>query len=106
LVHGGAKAEKLAHFVKSATKTGCRGKATKPAHGVVALLDATMILLHSIVEVRITAMDDVATKRLADGTRVGIMAIGGHPLRGMTDHLDSLLEKPFRRLHIALFAQT
>ncbi len=65
-----------------------------------------MILLQSIVQIWVASVQDLTTKRLADGTRVGIMAIGGHPLRGMTDHLDSLLEKPFRRLHIALFAQT
>jgi hypothetical protein len=37
LVHGGAKAEKLAQLIESATKTGSRGEASKHTSGSIAV---------------------------------------------------------------------
>jgi len=41
-------------------------------HGIGALLDVTVILLQSIVEVAVGPMEHVITRGLAGGTRVGM----------------------------------
>jgi hypothetical protein len=69
------------------------------------MTDATMILLDPIIEIGIAAMEDLITQRLADGTGVGIMPIGRHPLWSVAYHLGGLPEKALGRLHIPLLAQ-
>jgi hypothetical protein len=63
-----------------------------------------MILLASIVEGAVAAVNDLATERLAHRTRVGIMAIGRHSLRPVTNDSSGLLEKAPGRLHVSLLA--
>jgi len=58
-----------------------------------------------VVEIGITAVDDLTAKRLADGTWVGVMPIGRHPFRDVTNHLGGLLEKALGRLPVSLLAQ-
>src|SRR5438132_13761087 len=50
-------------------------------------------------------MRDLTAQGLADRTRVGIMPNGRHPLRGMTNDSDGLLEKALGRFHVSLFAE-
>jgi hypothetical protein len=54
------------------------------------LFDASVVLLQSIVQIVVVPMDDGTAKGLADRTGVGIMSIGRHPLRGVTNDLDGL----------------
>jgi len=61
-----------------------------PTHGGIALLDATVILLQSIVEGAVGPVKHVTAQGLADGTRVGVMPIGCHPFWGVTNHIDGL----------------
>ncbi len=47
-------------------------------------------------------MDDLTAKDLADRTWGGSMSIGRHPLWGVTNDLDGLLEKAPGRFHVSL----
>jgi hypothetical protein len=83
----------------------CRCETSKPAHGVVPLFDATMILFYYIVEIMAAAVENATTKRLANGTRVGVMPIRCDSLWCTTHCLEGLLEKALCCIHIALRAQ-
>jgi hypothetical protein len=64
-----------------------------------------MILFHKIVEIGVGSMENITTKRFADGARVGVMPISRHSLWGMTNRLKWLSEKSFRRIHVPFLAQ-
>src|SRR6266700_615829 len=100
LLHGGTDPKELAHFVEGTAKTGCRWEASKPAHGIVALLDPTVVLLNAIIKVGIGSMHDISAERLADGTWIGVMSIGCHPLWGMSNHCNSLAEELLCGIHV------
>jgi len=93
LLHGGTDPKELAHFIEGSAVARGLGHASEPAHGVVALFDATVILLESIVEIVVGPVEHITAKGLADRTWVGVMSIGRHPLWCVTNHIDSLLEK-------------
>ncbi|GAC1568123.1 MAG: hypothetical protein NVS3B14_16320 [Ktedonobacteraceae bacterium] len=69
------------------------------------MLDSAVILLESIVEVAIAAMNDVASKGLADRTGIGIMSIGRHSFRRMTSDIKSLREEVLGGIHISLLTE-
>ncbi len=102
LLHSGPDPEELAHFIKGTAEACCRGHTSEPAHGIVALLDPTVVLLQSIVEIAIGPVKHVTTQGLTDRTRVGIMPIGRHPFWVVADDVDSLLEKALGGLPISL----
>ena len=52
----------------------------------IALLDVSVILLRSIIEIAIAAVDDLPAERPADRAGVGIMPVRGHPVRGVAHH--------------------
>ena len=64
-----------------------------------------MVLLQAIVEIVIRPMQHVIAQGLTDRTGIGIMPIGRHPLWGVADDVDSLLEKALGCLHISLLAE-
>jgi hypothetical protein len=105
LVHNGAEAEELAEFIKCATKTRCRFDISEATHRVVALFDAPMILFQSIVQIRIAAMENVATKCFANRSWIGAMPIGRDLFWSMADHHESLCEKALGSLHISLLTE-
>jgi hypothetical protein len=105
LLHGGTGPKVVAHFIERTTKACGRGHASEPTHRIIALFDATMILLESVIEIRIGPVPDIFAKDLSDGTWVGIMPIRRYPLWSMTDCLKSLLEKSFGGIHVSLLAQ-
>jgi hypothetical protein len=74
-------------------------------HGVVALLDGAMILLQLVVERVIASMEKLVAQRLANGTRLGRMAIGRHLFRDLAYHFNGLVKKTLRCLHISLLAE-
>src|SRR5512135_2855695 len=47
----------------------------------------------------------LSAQGLTDRAGVGVMPIGRHPLRRVTNHIDSLLEEALRRFHVPLFAE-
>jgi hypothetical protein len=79
LVYGRTKAEEPTHFIKGATKTRCCFDVPEASHRVIALFDATVILFHSVIQVRIAAVGNPATECLAYGSWVGVMPIRCHP---------------------------
>jgi len=102
LLHRGTDPKELAHFLEGAAEARGRGHTSEPTHGVIALLDATVILLQSIVEVAVGPVQHVTAQGLTNRTRVGIMPIGRHPFWGVADNVGSLFEKALGRLHVSL----
>ncbi len=49
--------EIIAQFVKGATETGSRVNVSETMHGVIALLDSSMVLLQAIIEVFVRSME-------------------------------------------------
>lgn len=90
LLHRGPDPKELAHFIKGAAEARCRGHACEATHRVITFFDATMVLLQSISERAVGPMRDLTAPGLADGSWIAIMAIGCHPLWGLTDGVDSL----------------
>lgn len=64
-----------------------------------------MILLQPIVEIVVGAVQHIAAEDLADGTRIGVMPIGRHPLWDVTNHLECLPEEALGGISISLFAR-
>src|SRR5690242_10265505 len=64
-----------------------------------------MILLHYIVEVVTTSMENRTPKSLTNGTWIGVMPISRHFFWSMTYHVESLFEKTLCCIHIPLLAQ-
>ena len=90
LLHRRTDPKELAHFIEGAAEARGLGHASEPTHGGIALFDATVILLQSIVEVAVGPVEHVTAQGLADGTRVGVMPIGRHPFWGVSNHIDGL----------------
>jgi hypothetical protein len=106
LFHRGPDAEELAHFIKGTAEARCRGEVSKTTHGVIALFDATVVLLQPIVEIGVTPMHDLTAEGLANRTRIGIMPVRRHSLWSMTNGLEGLLEKALGGIQISLLTQT
>ena len=59
LLHRRTDPKELAYFIEGATEARCRGHASEPTHGVIALFHATVILLQSIIEIAVGPMRDL-----------------------------------------------
>jgi hypothetical protein len=105
LAQARAYPEVVALFVEGLTETTCSINSSKPTQWIVALLDATMILLDPIVQLRITAVCDLFAKRLTNGSRIGVMSVGRHTLGRLSSQVQGGLEEALGRLHIAVFAE-
>ena len=105
LLHGCTNPEKLTNFIKSPAEARCRREASKSTHGVVALLDAAMILFQVIVEIMLLPMENVGAKDLPYGTWVRPVPIRDHSLWRMTNSLEGLLKKALGRVHISLLTE-
>jgi hypothetical protein len=77
---------------------------SKATHRVVALFDATVILLQPIIQICTRPMLDMAAHRLAYGSWIRAMPIGGNLIGSLPNHSNSLLEKPLGSFHISLLA--
>jgi hypothetical protein len=75
-----------------------------PAHGIIPLFDATMILLQRIVEIVVTLMEHVTSKDLANGTWIGAVPIRDDEFWSTTNYFKCLLEKLLCSIHIAFLA--
>jgi hypothetical protein len=69
LLHRCKDPKELAHFIEDSAEARCRGHAPEPTHEVIALFDATVILLQSIVEVAVGPAEHIIAQGLADRTR-------------------------------------
>ncbi|GHP00325.1 hypothetical protein KSF_103720 [Reticulibacter mediterranei] len=96
MLHGRTNPEKLTHFIESTAEARCRQEVPKSTHGVIALLDATMILFQVIVEILIPSMENVCAKYLADRTRVRTVPIRGHSLWRRADDLKGSVAKNYK----------
>ncbi len=74
--HACAQTEVLALLVKGSAEAGGGVDVPKPAHGVIALFDTPMVLLEPIIEIGTATVGNVLTQCLADGTRIGVVAVG------------------------------
>lgn len=57
------------------------------AHGVVALFDTAVILLHPVIHVVATAMAHLWTQRLPDRAWVGVVPVGRDLSRRVADDI-------------------
>ncbi len=92
-------------FLKRATEAGGGIHVPKPAHRIVALFDAAMILLDPVVQIRVAAVGHRFAQRLADRPRIGVMPIRRDPLRCLASHVQRLHKEPLRCVHIPLFTE-
>ena len=75
-------------------------------HGIIALLDPSMVLLQTIIEVFVGSVKHLSAQRFTHCSWVGSVPVCRHLLRGMANDGERLLEKLLSRLHIAFLAQT
>lgn len=66
LFHRCAKTEELTYPIEGTTEACCSYVVSKATHWVIPLFDATVVLLQPIIEIGITAMDDVPPERFTD----------------------------------------
>jgi hypothetical protein len=99
LMRAGAGTEEVTQFIVASTEPVGRSWALEPTHRLISTLDATVILLQSIVEVAAGAVLHASTQRRPDRTRVAVAAIRGYPVRGnIGDCLGGLEERLRRRV--------
>jgi hypothetical protein len=79
----------LPDFLEGSTETLGRRKRTKTQHRVISLFHAAVILLDPAIQIGAAAMFDLATKDLADGARIRVVAIASHLARKLPDNGDS-----------------
>lgn len=101
---GTTGAKIVTQFVKRTTKTSCRRESSKPAHGIVSLFDASVILLQIIIEVFIRPMLDSVAHDFVYSPWIGTMPVCRDRFWRMANPGNRLLEEPLSRLHISLFA--
>jgi hypothetical protein len=73
-------------LVEEATEACSGAEGFEPTRGPIALFDAPMVLLQMIIQVAVRPMDHPASKDVPNGAWVGIMAIGGDPVRSHPGH--------------------
>jgi hypothetical protein len=106
LAHRGAHPKVLPLFIKSAAEAGCCIDVPQPAHRVIALFDAAVILFKSIVELRAGTVDDVLAQRFADSTGIRGMAIRRSPVCSVAHCLNCLVEARLGAIQIPVLAET
>lgn len=98
----GPVSEVIPLFVICSTKPTGRIYIPKPSHRVISLLDPSMVLLQTVVQVAICSVDNLTAQYPAYRTRVRVVAVGGHLGRSMANYIPGLREEPLGRGHIAL----
>jgi len=91
----------LSDFLESSTETLGRGKRTKTQHRVISLFHTAVVLLDPAIQIGAAAMFDLATKDLAEGARIRIVAIASHLARKLPDDGDSATEESLGSRHVA-----
>jgi hypothetical protein len=80
-------------------------RTAEPTPGILALLDAAVVLLDAIVQGWIAPMRDLFTERFADGPRIRIVPIRCHPFGCLPRQRQRRLEEPLGCGHITLLTE-
>src|SRR4051794_9647439 len=105
LMVAGARAEKVAEFIVSATEPGRRSWALEAPHGSVAAFDAAVILLQPVVQVGAGPVPHIFAQLGADRPGVAVVAVGRDPVRrDAGDRLRGAEERLSGR-HVAVLAE-
>jgi hypothetical protein len=80
LAHARSRAEEVPELVVTAAISSSGWDALEAEHRSTSALDATMILLETIVEVAFCPMSHAATELCPNGPRIGVVAIRRDPV--------------------------
>jgi hypothetical protein len=80
----------LPQFLEGPAETGRRLKAPKPAHRIVTLFDAAMVLLDPVVQMRVAALLNILPQALANRAWVGGVTTSFDPLGWLPSDSPSL----------------
>lgn len=73
----------MAYFLNGVAKPYCSPPIPQPLHRIIALFDSPVLLLYPAIEIRVAAVEDLLSERLAKGARRGPMPIRGDALRSL-----------------------
>jgi hypothetical protein len=105
LFWSGAVSKIVLLFIERRAEARCRIVVAEPSHRIVALLDASMILFHSIIRIAVSSVHDFVAQHSAYGTRIGVMAIGGDSFGNTPGYLPGLGEELPCRGHVSVFRE-
>src|ERR1700746_954558 len=86
LAHAGAAAQEVSELVVAAAIPPRRSSALQSQHRSTSALDAAVILLKSVVQIATCPMPHMAAELCPDCPGIGIVAVGGDPIRGYAGH--------------------
>jgi hypothetical protein len=95
----------VALFIIRRAEPRCQLERSKATHGIVPLLDASMILFQAIVQVAVRAMLHLAAEYPADCSRIGVVPVGDHLRRSMTNSFSGLNEEPLGRSRVSVLGK-
>src|SRR3954462_157157 len=104
LVVAGARAEKVAEFIVSATEPGGRSRAFEAPHRAVAAFDAAVVLLPPVVQVGAGPVPPILAQRGPDRGGVAVAAIRRDPVPRHSGHRFGGAEQRLRGCHVAVLA--
>ena len=91
LAHARSRAQKVPEFVVTVAIPSCRCDALEAEHRPTSALDATMVLLKTIVEIAVSPMPHAAAELRPDRPGIGVVAIRRDPIG---DHCGDGLGRP------------
>jgi hypothetical protein len=92
-------------FVEDATEACRGGEGFEPTHGPRALFDAPVILFQMVVKMAVGPVCRPSSEDVANGPRIGIVAIGGDPVRDSPGYYPGGAEEGLSRHEIAGVAE-
>jgi hypothetical protein len=95
----------LRNSSKAQQKHAADSRASEATHGIGALLDPSVILLQTMIEVLVRPMLYMVAQDLASGPWIGTMPICRDRRWRLANHSNRLLEKSLSRLYISFLAQ-
>lgn len=96
---------KLPQFIEGATAASRCIETAEPTHWVITLLDASVVLFHTIIEILIRTMLDLFAQRFTNRPWIGCMPIRRHSFGHVSRHHPCLTQKALCCIHITCFAQ-
>ena len=85
LAHARLGAKEVPELVVTAAISSRGWDALEAERRSTSALDATMVLLKTIVQIAVCAMPHMATERCPNGPRMGVVTIRRDPVRDHTD---------------------
>lgn len=90
---------KATNLIEDPTEVRSGVKGFEPTHGTVPLFNTAMVLLQVIIQVGVRPVHHPLPENVPNRTRVGVMAIGGHPVGRHPGHRPRRAKKGFGRSH-------